>query len=361
MTFVRARTDRGFSLIEITIAVALTLIVMAGVFGLLQRGQASFRREPEITDLNQSARNGLDMMARDLTLAGYKTPATTAILWANGGGLNPDQITIVYSDPDVPTAEPVKCGGAGGGGGQAGGGGGQGGGGQGGGGPCNTIGQSSVLNVDPNTMDPRLDDPTQAYKNGQILFAFETADCNGDGQIGMIPFQLTQPPRMTNAGGTDTLNLNHNPSGNAGLNPPGGFNGEVHPDCAIIGVFRVIQYRVNPLPPTPNPNLERRDLSLAEPWIAVSRNIENLQIQYAVGTGNVFVDVPAQPTSDPATWINRVQVTIGGRTESLNLEGGSQGVFQASDTHVRRSFSTTVSLRNIFFASAQASSGGTYN
>jgi hypothetical protein len=210
-------------------------------------------------------------------------------------------------------------------------------------------------------MDPRLDDPTRAYKNGQILFAFETADCNGDGQIGMTPFQLTQPPRITSAGGVDTLNLNHNPSGVAQVNPPGGFNGEVHPDCAVIGVFRVVQYRVNPLPPTPNPNLERRDLSLAEPWIAVSRNIENLQIQYAVGSSNLFVNAPAQPTSDPLTWINRVQVTIGGRTESVNLEGGSQGVFQASDTHVRRSFSTTVSLRNIFFASAQAGSGGTYN
>jgi len=339
-------SERGFSLIETLIALVLTMIVMAGVYGLLQKGQRSFRREPEITDLNQSTRNGLDMIARDLTIAGFKTPASTAILWADGGGLNPDQITIIYADPDIPTSEPLKCGGAGAGGGA---------------GPCGTIEQSSVLNIEPNTMDPQLDDPTQAYQSGQILMALETSDCNGDGQIGFYPFELTQPPRITNAGGGDVLNLNHNPSAMSGLNAPGGFNGQVHPDCAVVGVFRVVQYRVNPPPPTPNPDLERRDLTRVEPWTAVSRNIENLQVQYAVGAGNVFVDTPALPTDDPATWITRVQVTVAGRTESVNLEGASQGVFQAQDTHVRRTFSTTVSLRNIFFSSVGTKSANAYN
>lgn len=352
-TFVasRGRAQRGFSLTEVLVALLLTQIVMAAVFALLQRGQEVFRREPEITDLNQNARTGLAWISQDLTQAGYKTPASTAILWRDGGGINPDELTVVYADPDVPTSEPVKCGNVGGGSGNGG-----------GGGPCNTIDQSSVLNIDPATLDPAPADPEQAYQDGMVLFAIETADCNGDGQIGMYPFELTQPPKLTSAGGTDTLNLNHNPAGALGLNPPGGFNGQVHPDCAIIGVFRVVQYRINPLPPTPNPALERRDLSTGEPWIPVAGNIENLQLQYAQGVSNNFVDTPVQPVSDdPTTWITGVKVTVTGRTESLNLSGGSRGVFQAQDTHVRKTFSTTMGLRNLFFAGGNETNGDFYN
>jgi len=75
------------------------------VFGLLIRGQEGFRREPEITDLNQSARVGLDMISRDLTMAGFKTPGASAILWSNGGDINPDEITIIWADPDIPISE----------------------------------------------------------------------------------------------------------------------------------------------------------------------------------------------------------------------------------------------------------------
>jgi hypothetical protein len=64
-------------------------------------------------------------------------------------------------------------------------------------------------------------------------------------------------------------------------------------DCAVIGLFHVVQYRVNPLPPAENPALERRDLALGEPWNPVGTNIENLQVQYAQGTADLFEDVPS--------------------------------------------------------------------
>lgn len=276
--------ERGFTLVEVMIALLLTLTVMASVFGLLHRGSESFRREPEISDLNQSARSGVDMISRDLIMVGFKTPAHSAILWSDGGLINPDEITVIFADPDVPTSEPLKCSANGGG-------------------PCNTINQSSTLNIDPDTLDPYQTYPENAYQEGWILFAIETSDCNGDNEIGIYPFELSQPPSMTSAGGSPTLKLNHNPGHQVtGTNLPGGFNGEVHPDCAIIGRFKVIQYRVSPLPPSPNPTLERRDLSDGEPWTPVARNIENLQFQYALGNSTNFVDTPAVPNlDDPST------------------------------------------------------------
>ena len=333
-------TERGFTLVEVMIALLLTVSVMASVFGLLQRGQESFRREPEISDMNHNTRSGVENISRDLLMAGYKTPAQSAVLWNDGGLIDPDEVTIIFADPDVPISEPLKCGVAGSGG---------------GGGPCNTIDQSSTLNIDPGTLDPYQTYPENAYNEGMILFALETGDCNGDGEYGIYPFEVSLPPTMTSAGGSPTLKITHNSGQSAtGMNLPGGFNGEVHPDCAVIGRFKVIQYRVSPLPPSPNPTLERRDLSNGEPWIPVAINIENLQLQYALGNSMNFVDEPAVPDpDDPTSWITKVRLSVVGRSESTNLQGASEGVFDPDDTHVRKTFATTVSLRNMALAANQ--------
>lgn len=326
--------ERGFTLIEVLIALLITMIVMASVYGLLSRSQKSFDRESQVAEMQLSTRAGVQMITRDLSMAGYKTPPVAAVQWNDGGGIEPDEVTIVYADPDIPVSMPVQCGTAGEGG---------------GGGPCKTIGQSSTLNLDPTTMDPSPPDPTNAYAEGMVLTAIETGDCNDDGLIGMVPFTLTQPPTKTSAGGNDVINVNHNP-GNAGseLNPPGGFNSAVREDCAVVGKYRIISYRVSPPPPVGNPTLERRDLSESTDWVAVAHNIENLQVRYGVGNANNVVDVPGPPVADDTmTWINRVAISLTGRTERTNLEGASAGVFDADDTYIRKTVSSQVGLRNV--------------
>jgi hypothetical protein len=316
---------------------------MSSVFLLLQRGQKSFIREPEVSEMNGNARAGLDRIAQEVAVAGYNTPITMPVLWLDGGGPAPDEITILYADPEIPVSRPKPCGAGGGGGGA----------------PCNTVGMSSTLNLDPFTFSPQPPDFHQPYQEGMLLFAFQGP--NGDPACdavppGLVPFELTQPPQCTGAGGGSaepsdcaTLALNHRPApGFAGIDLPAGFASDVVPDCAIVGLFHVVQYRVNPLPPAESPALERRDVALGEPWSTLAINIENLQVQYAQGMADRFEDVPAlAPTgNDPSSWITGVRVTVGGRSETRNLEGASAGVFAADDTFMRQSFTTTVSLRN---------------
>ncbi len=264
--------------------------------------------------------------------------------------------TILYADPDIPSVRPM-CGASGGGGG-----GGKGGGKGGCGGvpPCSpTIKNSSILRVDPTTFNPKNIDATNpdsiegAYKDGMTLTAiqFPSSDpaspCFGVGP-GIVPFTLTQSPKCTGPA-CQTLNLNHNPGAKGGgINLPGGFQGAVNPQCAVIGLFHIVQYRIFPLPPTENPSLERRDLALGGDWTPVAANIENLQIQYSQGLVENFQDVPPLTPNDeqPNTYIMRVRVTVAGRSESTNLQGGTQGVFAAGDTHLRKTFTTTLSLRN---------------
>ncbi|HEY7817679.1 MAG TPA: prepilin-type N-terminal cleavage/methylation domain-containing protein, partial [Vicinamibacteria bacterium] len=66
--------ERGFSLIEVLISIALTLLIMGAVFALLTRGQQAFEREPEIADLQQSARTALDLVTRDILQGGAGLP-----------------------------------------------------------------------------------------------------------------------------------------------------------------------------------------------------------------------------------------------------------------------------------------------
>ena len=87
--------------------------------------------------------------------------------------------------------------------------------------------------------------------------------------------------------------------------------------------------------------------------------LEMRSIGPALMSGRI-ADIVLHP-EDPSTWITRVRVTIGGRTESTNLQGASAGVFDADDTHVRKTFSTVVSLRNQVYSAANKSDLADYN
>lgn len=60
----------GFSLVELMVAMVMTLIVSGAIFGLLTGGQNAFRREPELTDRQQNIRVAMDVIKRDVAAAG---------------------------------------------------------------------------------------------------------------------------------------------------------------------------------------------------------------------------------------------------------------------------------------------------
>ncbi|MGH9459762.1 MAG: prepilin-type N-terminal cleavage/methylation domain-containing protein [Vicinamibacteria bacterium] len=317
--------QKGFSLVEMMVAMLITMIVMASVFTLLQKGQTSFQREPEVAEMNQNARYGLDLIVRDLTDAGLgdNLPVMFAVVPNDGGGDTPDEVVIMFADTDFPTVFPET--------------------------PNPNLKSAATVPVLPDTFEPPQDVPESAYADGDVLFAIEyPGDCNGDGELAIIPFELTQDPNCTGGPTCPNMSLNHN-SGNdlANFNHPGGFNDELDADCTIFGVFYMIQYRINPLPPADNPTLERRDLREGSTWYPVASNIENLQVQFAIGDSDVFEDSPAMPDpDDPTTWITQVRVTLSGRSASTDLQGASEGDF-ADGNRLRQSFTTTVVLRNI--------------
>ena len=330
------RDARGFSLVEILMALLITMVVMASVFMLLNKGQESFQREPEVTQMTASARAGLIRVSQDLMVAGFNTPANMAVMWFDGGEKNPDELTIVYADREIPVSRPLSCVGNDGM-------------------PCETIGASTVLQVDAASFNPMPLVMESAYQEGMTLFALQGP--NGDPacddvEPGITRFELLEPLKCTGATSAAnrcvTVSLKHSPSEAASIQPIGIFQNDVSLACAVVGLFHIAQYRVNPLPPAARPALERRDLALSEEWIPVSSDIENLQLQYAQGMSELYEDEPSLVPKgrDPESFITRVRVSVSGRSASTNLQGGSPGVFAAEDTHLRKTFATTVSLRN---------------
>lgn len=70
-----ARTQAsGFSLIELLIAMTVTLIIGGAVVSLLVAANNAFRREPEVTERQQNIRVAMDMIMRDIANAGSGAP-----------------------------------------------------------------------------------------------------------------------------------------------------------------------------------------------------------------------------------------------------------------------------------------------
>ena len=66
----RYSREQGFSLLEMTIAMGLMLVVTASIFALVNPGQGNFVAEPEVADLQQRSRVATDTLYKDLVMAG---------------------------------------------------------------------------------------------------------------------------------------------------------------------------------------------------------------------------------------------------------------------------------------------------
>lgn len=72
MTIVRkSERQKGFTLIEIMVAMSVFLVICGAVFSLLDMSQKRFRTESQVLDSFQQARLGLDEVVRDASDMGY--------------------------------------------------------------------------------------------------------------------------------------------------------------------------------------------------------------------------------------------------------------------------------------------------
>jgi Flp pilus assembly pilin Flp len=67
---VRTSDESGFTLIEMTIAMAIAIAVMGAIFTLVNSAQAAFQAQGDVPDLQQRLRASIDVLSTDVRSAG---------------------------------------------------------------------------------------------------------------------------------------------------------------------------------------------------------------------------------------------------------------------------------------------------
>lgn len=338
-TMSRARgTERGFTLIEVLISILITMIVMASVFALLTRGQRSFQREPEIVDLQQSARTALDIVSKDLLQAGSGLPPEFPAFSRIGGagnGAPTDVLEII--------------------------------------GVTQTGGASYILPEEVIAM-PAADTVTTAgtitnLEVGNIVVVYNDVPNNDSAVPPRSPrWAMARVTAVDETGPNAILTLDYAELGDYSF-PPNASPvwAEYAPDPTLRQVPRItrvtiVRYRTvtdvagNYTGPPPELLMRSvRDTPPDEPESPVAY-LEDFQIAYVIGSAAPFEqDDPPNPVLDIAAgtpltadnMLSSVRITVTARSITANMEGASEGGAGAQDNFIRRTFSTNVNPRNL--------------
>lgn len=100
------KRQTGFTLVEIMLAITLSLILIAGVVQVYLSSKTSFRVQNQLSRLQENQRISVEFLQRDIRQAGFKPfdrddqspiPADSRIVVVDGGGNTSDTITVQYT------------------------------------------------------------------------------------------------------------------------------------------------------------------------------------------------------------------------------------------------------------------------
>src|SRR6056297_2166131 len=63
--------NKGFTLIEVLITLAISGIIMTGVYTAFKSQQDSYLAQEQVAEMQQNIRTGLDIMTREIRMAGF--------------------------------------------------------------------------------------------------------------------------------------------------------------------------------------------------------------------------------------------------------------------------------------------------
>lgn len=347
--------ESGFSLIELMIAMTITLIVSGAIYGFIAGGQSAFRVQPERSDRQQNARTAMDAILRDIASAGSGAPlivqtftpgldgATNPDLtkWSSPFGGFSDELEIITN----PTNFPLEL-------------------------ACGTDGFVA------NTRDIYLQrNSTLVPAQGRTILISMT---DGTWTMKTIDPGVVQANPPVGATPCDTgathMHLQFNGADGPGFNralcappPPGipGNSDQLPATCtpASVTLAEQVRYRIRP-GPDGVPNLERRTTAA---WGAgfqvVARGIEDLQVQYVQLNAGCTLAVPcsdapvvtlsANPpvSADYNTLITQVTVTLSSRSALQRIQGQTNA--PGGPAALRGSLTSTGTPRAALFALTQ--------
>jgi type II secretory pathway pseudopilin PulG len=335
----KAMNSKGFTLVEVLISMAITIIVMGAVFGLLTRGQRSFEREPQVADLQQSARTALDMVSKDVLQAGSGLPPEFPSFTpkdvdptVGDQGANPDVIEIVGASQPTGQLHFDRV-------------------------RIEAFDGTSVMLV--GERDTGMSDT--GLQLGDLVAIYSNYNSTTNEIYWALRWVVDEPVEGVHPStGHPVVELSLSPSYNGVTVPPSysRYEGFAAPDPfnGYITRVSVVRYQTE---------MDGTDLILMRQVDFGQRNpvglVDDFQVVYLVGTQPQMeqIDPPhPQPAVGvpltPADIVSGVRVTVAARSASENLEGASPG---ASGNYIRKSFSSNISPRNVLNGLAERTGG----
>ena len=354
------RHERGFSLVELIVAMTVTLIVSSAIYGLLAAGGNAFRREPEVADRQQNIRAAMDLIARDVFGAGAAMPSFAQVFTRNdpagvcAGALN----GCGQAGTMGPAAAAARTG------------------------DTENTDVLQIASTDEQCPYQSVCSPAPAA-GGAGLFVTE----EGRPQCLRIPSlvllasdtSFTIQAATASAGASACAGGAAPPNGNltltatlAGFTPSPAF-AAANPDppagnSVYLYRARLVRYRVapNPDPLDPSPALWRTESgrfnpdgsvaaepgaggfnAVGSPWQMVARGVEDMQIEYRDGNGIWQNQPPVSITGTWTTLVRQVRITLSARVSQANL-GGESTAGGGAPNAVRGQLSTVVVPRAAF-------------
>ncbi len=300
--------EKGFSLIELMVAMVVTLIISGAVFQLVTAGQSAFRKEPAVADRQQNIRMAMDIVTQDLFSAGYGMPSFAQAFTNNLDGIGPMGSGGEETD-ELEIFRASEC-------------------------PPLTVCQ---LNSDPSKSIVTKELFTSCYQMPAIVLMGN--DSEWDLRWAKTPGKGEVSKDCATTGNDDSGRHGHAvfPPGKApALNPTDSFTAwDDPPTYMMIGM--AIRYRVN-IDADGIPNFERStaggevDNDGNSTWQIIARGVEDFQVEYmnAAGWQNTPGSIdcgaskgctsPAQ--SDYDRLVRRVRVRLSARvTETGKMAG----------------------------------------
>lgn len=360
------RAERGFSLIELMVALTITLVVSGAIYGLMASGQGAFRREPALVDRQQNIRIAMDLIARDVENAGtgmhpasqvftnsLDNPSTGSVASEILAGQKADFLEILSNDGSCPALS-VGC------------------------------APGVVIRVDANLpacVTTRL--PGFFYVSGP------SGPASSNGTPGLLWLELPGGGGGGGGGSCASPGVLNTPPGQGWVNPPGGGCPGGGPssgggNCASISIIGLVRYELAPenpavaVNPITNPpclwrsesGRRNRDGSAntgpytgndpggnPSPWQLIARGIDDMQIEYQTGVqwpsgapttwlntpGNVDTTIAIPPAAVAGNFdsiVRRVRITLSSR--ALGNDLGGETTYNPSGTRGRRGQLTTI-------------------
>jgi type IV pilus assembly protein PilW len=318
-----ARSMAGFTLIELLIAVALGLVILAGLFRTFKVQQDSYVIQDQVSAMQQNLRAAMYMITRDLQMAGYCTNFDRTNRQLDWNDLDGDSNPANNMETGRPLLFALNN--------------------------VNTTGDGIKDNTDVIVI-------VKAGAEGRPLIA-------GEGASGGV---ITLSNRRFDSDGEDDLNNTSKrfglllkndltfadffqvDSASGSINPPGGLMENYTSGDTVFRTDLII-YRVDDSTTT-RPCLVRKNLGNDSGYQVIAENIDNLQFRYQLNDGTWIND----PTGNQ-TRVRAVEVLLVARTafpqrgyrDTSSITFGDYTIPAPNDAYRRKILNSLVKTRNV--------------